>query len=95
MVMSYHPKNPPPEPPHYEGPTTAEQFVDAMGARRALEVIGHPIPHGLDVGAINFRLCIGSKPEYDEDAPVPFVRRIIFMDGSAAKRNRRQRWVVN
>lgn len=95
MVMSYHPKNPQPEPPHHEGPTTAELFVDAMAARRALDAIKHPRPRELEVGAINMRYCVGSKPEHDPDAPVPFVRRIIFMDGSAAKRNRRGRWVVN
>lgn len=89
--MVSNPNNPPPVPPQYEGPTSAEQFVDALGARRALTAIGHPVPHGLDVGAINFRLCIGSTPTHEDGV----LKRVVFMDGSAAKRNRRGRWVVN
>lgn len=93
MVMSYNPKNPPPEPPHHEGPTTAELFCDAMAARRWHQA-NNPrgtVPADLEIGRINMAHCIGSKPTHEDGA----VKRIVFMDGSAAKRNRRGRWVTN
>lgn len=91
MVMNYHPKAE--ETPHYGGPTTAERFVDDATAYRALAAHGIPRPPQLEIDEIVKRYVqfAISKESNDEG----FLTRIMFLDSSAAKLNRRGRWVVN
>lgn len=77
---------------HYDGPTTAELFVDDLATRRALiRHLGSALPT-FEIGPINARYCVGAQASNNEDG---MIARIVFLDGSAAKRNRRNRWIVN
>lgn len=93
MVMSYNPKNPPgePEPPEYKGPTSAERFCDDIAANRALRTHELPVPEVLEIHAIQRRYPVAEVRRDDERK----IERVLFMDSSAAKLNRRGRWVVN
>lgn len=77
--------------PNYNGPTNAELFVDDVAALRALRRHGLPVPPEFEMSAIGHRY-LPSSVERDESKQ---LNRVVFLDATAAKLNKRGRWVVN
>lgn len=94
-MMNWHPRSPDsaPEPPAYDGPTTAARFVDEITAYRVLADRGYTPPGDLEPEQIKLRLFVGAK--IDGRAQDSGTTRIVFADGSAAKLRRDGRWVTN
>lgn len=82
-----------PDVPTYDGPTTAERYVDDMAAIRSILALRLDVPRDLGMGEIVSRYFVGHRVDDRDDEGK--ATRIIFMDGSCAKKNRRDRWVVN